>query len=215
MSAFKANRDLYLDDDADNSDDDEGDEEDEVEEDEDGATHDGEDDAGEEEDEEEEEEDEEEAEAGASGSGDGGNAAAKKRKKADKDWLADNFIKASRTSSGPVYKSELLPDKVFFNREKLTEFVGGKRYKKLLKEMRKGMLTHADTERLKRKSEAKREKHQAKWDSKQENKREKRKAKRVLDTDADAEEVEKRQAAFQAKKARRLERKHAAAAVAE
>ena len=105
-----------------------------------------------------------------------------------------------------MYKSELLPDKVFFNRDKLSEFVGGKRYKKLLREMRKGMRTHQDVEKLKAKSDAKRERQQEK---RQDKERPKRKEKRKLDAslDADAEAIERRKAAFQAKKARRNARK--------
>ena len=112
-----------------------------------------------------------------------------------------------------VADSELLPDKVFFSREKMTEFVGGKRYARLLREMRKGLRTHADNERLRKKSEARKERLQAKRDEKR---KAKRKAKRALDGEQaeNADAIAKRQASFQAKKARRLARKQEAAAQA-
>ena len=159
------------------------------------------------EDHEEEEEgsdsDDDEEEAATPG---GSRVAASSAPNREKEWLASNFIKQQKTSAGIVYKSELLPDKVFFNRDKLSEFVGGKRYKKLLREMRKGMRTHQDVEKLKAKSDAKRERQQEK---RQDKERPKRKEKRKLDAslDADAEAIERRKAAFQAKKARRNARK--------
>ena len=119
-----------------------------------------------------------------------------------------------RGASGIVYKSDLLPDKVFFNREKLGEFVDGKRYKRLLREMRKGLRTHADGERLKKKAAVRRAKFDEKHEKKKEELKAKRKAKRTLDADKteNTAEIERRQAAFQAKKARRLARKQEAAA---
>ena len=55
----------------------------------------------------------------------------------------------TRNAGGTVvYKSELLPDKVFFSMDKLREFVEGKRYKRLRSEMRKGMRTHVENEKL-------------------------------------------------------------------
>lgn len=167
------------------------------------------------EDEESDGDDESEEEAAAEEEASGSSGADKKRAKArEKDWLATHFIKQEKTSSGVVYKSELLPDKVFFSREKLGEFVIGKRYKRLLREMRKGMRTHGENEKFKAKAEARKAKVGAKREERRKEQRGKRKAKRTLDGD-EAEhtgEIERRQAAFQAKKARRLQRKAEAAA---
>ena len=38
-------------------------------------------------------------------------------------------------------QSELLPEKAFFGKEKLMEFIKGKKYKKLMTDMKKGMRT--------------------------------------------------------------------------
>ena len=127
----------------------------------------------------------------------------------EREWLQANFIKVTKTASGSsVFKSELLPDKVFFSKEKLKEYVDGKRYKRLIHEMRKGMRTYADNKKLQRKAEARRERKQ---DQHQQKAREKRKRQRNATSD-DSAEIERRKAAFAAKKARRLERKAAAAA---
>jgi hypothetical protein len=128
-----------------------------------------------------------------------------KTKRREQSWLQSNFIKATKTQDGTVYKSELLPDKVFFAKETLREFVEGKRYKRLLHEMRKGMRTHQDTEKLKAKADARRERQQVQRQEKRQEKRRKRRA-----SSADEDEISRRQAAFAAKKARRLERKAAA-----
>lgn len=141
--------------------------------------------------------------------GDGGDVEAKRARIREKDWLATHFIRQQKTSTGVVYKSELLPDKVFFSREKLGEFVKGKRYMRLLREMRKGMRTHSDNEKLKAKADARKARLHAKKEERRKEQRGKRKAKRVLDsTEAgNADEIERRQASFQAKKARRLARR--------
>ena len=69
------------------------------------------------------------------------------------------------------------------------------------------MRTHQDHEKLKHKAEARRERLR---DKKQEQRREKVRAKRQAPADDEAE-IERRKAAFQAKKARRLARREAAA----
>ena len=140
--------------------------------------------------------------AGTASTGD--RQASKKREKA---WMEANFIEAIANDDAgtTIYKSKLLPDKVFFSKEKLQEFVKGKRYKRLIHEMRKGMRTHAENEKLRRKAEARRERGQIR---KKQRLREKR-DKAVVE--ADATDIERRKAAFAAKKARRLARKASAA----
>ena len=190
MSAFKTTKDLFAvgDDDDDDDDDDEqpSEEEEESDDDDDDAAP---------------------AAAAAAASAKG------KPKKSERDWLAENFIKQQKTGTGIVYKTDLLPDKVFFSREKLGEFVKGKRYKRLLREMRKGMRTHEEETKLKQKADARRERLNAKKEAKKQAKKDSRKEKRKLDgeADGDAAEIERRKASFQAKKARRLARKQAAA----
>jgi hypothetical protein len=199
MSAFKTQRDLLgLSDD----DDDDDEEQAEGEEQDDEAEGEGDDDDEDEDEDDEDEKDEKEGEAEKDSKG-----SAHKKPKSERAWLAQHFIKQSKTDKGIVYKSELLPGKTFFSREKMREFVAGNRYKRLLHEMKKGMRTHEDNEKLKHKADARRERQQARRVDKVHSKR-----KASLDADADADEIERRKASFQAKKARRLERKAAAAA---
>jgi hypothetical protein len=133
--------------------------------------------------------------------------AARKREAA---WLQAHFITVSRSERGAtVYKTELLPDKIFFSREKLEEFTRGKRYKRLMHEMRKGMRTHAENEKLRLKAEARRERVHAR---RQEKRREKVEKRRAIPDANDDDEIARRKALFQEKKARRLARKAAAAA---
>lgn len=187
MSAFKAQRDLHGLPGDDDDDDEDGEEVSE---------------SGDEDDQDEEHSEEETTELAS-----GAPVSDHKAKKREREWLAANFIQATQTDTGAVvYKSELLPDKAFFSKDKLQEFLKGKRYKRLLHEMKKGMRSHADTERLQAKASARRERLQT---QKQERLKEKRKRKTE---DADAEEIERRKASFAAKKARRLERKTATAA---
>jgi len=164
----------------------------------------------EEEDEDEEEEDDESEESeddDQEEAKDGKTAVSKKEeKKREREWLEAHFITVTRNNEGGVvYKSELLPDKVFFSKEKLKEFLNGKRYKRLVHEMKKGMRTHQDNERLEQKAAARRERrNERKRDEEQEKLRKKRKRKTE---EADDAEIERRKALFQAKKARRLARK--------
>ena len=159
----------------------------------------------EDEDEDEDKNDEEEAGAGAAG---GGSSDSKLKRKRDRAWLEANFIKATKSAGGGIiYKSELLPDKVFFSREQLQEFTEGKRYKRLLHEMKKGMRTHADNEKLRQKAEARRERQSERREARR---REKVERRRALPTDEAG--IEAAKAKFQAKKARRLERKKQSAA---
>ena len=170
----------------------------------------------EEEDEDSEDEDEgEEAKAEAGTSKDGGSEDVpelsreekNKRKQQERQWDAAHFVERVKTSSGKVvYKTTLLEDLTFFSREEIMAFVKGKRYKELLHKMKVGMRTHNDNEKLKLKAEARRSRLQAKLEIK---KKEKRKNMRTGSND---EDIEKKKAAFQAKKARRLARKAEAAA---
>lgn len=145
--------------------------------------------------------------------GQGKAADAKSEKKREREWLEAHFITAKRTADGgAVYKSELLPDKVFFSKDKLKEFLNGKRYKRLVHEMKKGMRTHQDNQRLAAKATDRRERRmERKRDAEQEKLRKKRK--RKLE-EADDDEIARRKALFQDKKARRLARKAEAAAQA-
>ena len=86
----------------------------------------------------------------------------------------------------------------------LLAVVKGKRYKRLLHDMKLGMRTYNDNEKMRRKAEARREKKRPEREQKQ---RDKRKRQRTGKT---AEDIEKKKAAFQEKKARRLARKAAA-----
>ena len=123
-------------------------------------------------------------------------------------WLASNFIKVTKSASGAnIYKAELLPDKVFFSRDKLKEFVEGKRYKRLLHEMKKGMRTHAENEKLRLKATARRERQ---LDRRTGKRREKVQRLRAAPDANDHAEIERRKAKFQEKKARRMERKQLA-----
>jgi hypothetical protein len=106
-----------------------------------------------------------------------------------------------------VYKSELLPDKVFFSMEKVEQFCNGKRYKRLIHEMRKSMRTHAENEKLRLKAQARKERQQ---ERRAEKRRQKVMERRKPPSD-DEEEIARRKAKFQEKKARRLARKAAAA----
>jgi hypothetical protein len=158
----------------------------------------------------ESDDDEDEDDDGAA-AGDGKSAAdAKIERKREREWLEAHFITAKRASDGgTVYKSELLPDKVFFSKDKLKEFLSGKRYKRLVHEMKKGMRTHQDNEKLQKKATERRERcMERKRDSEQEKLRNKRK--RKLE-EADDAEIARRKAQFQEKKARRLARKAEAA----
>lgn len=142
-------------------------------------------------------------ESGAAADSQASDERARDRKR-ERAWLVANFIKVEKTGRGStIYKSQLLPDKVFFSKEKLREFTDGRRYKKLIHEMRKGMRTHADNERFRLKAEGRRERRE-------ERKRTQRRDKRRVQDPSDADEIERRKAKFQAKKARRLERKAAA-----
>ena len=69
-------------------------------------------------------EDDEDDKEGKSSSAILGSGAARARKQ--RSWLADNFITATKKANGTViYKSELLPDKVFFAEDKVREFTQG------------------------------------------------------------------------------------------
>jgi len=166
--------------------------------------------------EEEEEDDEEDEESDEAVEEPGGTSAgtttaedrAAARKK-DRKWMQDNFIKMIKNEGGKtVYKSDILPDKVFFSKETLREFTEGRRYKRLIHEMRKGMRTHADNEKLRVKAEARRERQN---ERRQQKRQEKVQQRRHVDP-GDTDEIARRKALFQEKKARRLERKAAAAA---
>ena len=113
-----------------------------------------------------------------------------------------------KTPSGSVFKSELMPEKTFFTMEQLQEFTKGTKYKRLLHDMRKGMRTFNDNERLKKKAEARRERQEGR---RAEQRREKVRKRRTVG-DGDADEIERRKAKFQEKKARRLAKKAEAAA---
>lgn len=155
--------------------------------------------------EEEAEESDEDAEAGAGGAGTTSAGDRRGSKKGERAWLEANFIELITNDSGAtIYKSKLLPDKVFFSKDKLQEFIGGKRYKRLIHEMRKGMRTHGENEKLRLKAEARRERGQIRKKQRLREKREKAVA------DADEADIERRKAAFAAKKARRLARKASA-----
>ena len=96
------------------------------------------------------------------------------------------------------------------SREEMLAFTRGKRYKRLLHEMKVGMRTHNDKERLRLKSEARKERRKI---HKEERKKLKRKRQRAKGGGS-AEDIDAKKAAFQAKKARRLARKAEAAKAA-
>ena len=126
-------------------------------------------------------------------------------RKREANFLAANFITVTKAASGAnIYKSELLPDKIIFGRDKLDEFVNGKRYRRLLHEMKKGMRTHAENEKLKAKATKRRERLQ---ERRAERKKEKVQRLRAVPDATDTAEIERRKAKFQEKKARRLARK--------
>ena len=126
-------------------------------------------------------------------------------RKREANWLSANFITVTKSANGAsIYKSELLPDKVIFGRDKLEEFVNGKRYRRLLHEMKKGMRTHAENEKLKAKASKRRERQQERRAA---HKKEKVQRLRAVPDAADTAEIDRRKAKFQEKKARRLARK--------
>ena len=111
----------------------------------------------------------------------------------------------TRTSDGrDVYHTELLPELSFFSKEKLVEFTKGTRFKKLKQDMKRGLRTHDDVQKLQQKKAARKERQQQR-------KREKRSGKRAAKAASlDQSQIDARKAKFAAKKARRLERKAAA-----
>lgn len=131
----------------------------------------------------------------------------RKAKRREAEWLAANFIRRTKAATGePIYKSLMITDKVFFSKEKLDEYLKGKRHKRLLKEMKKGLRTHADNEKLRLKASARRERSHAKRSQRRTDRvREKRKA-----GAANVDDIERMKQRFQEKKARRLARRAAA-----
>ena len=120
-------------------------------------------------------------------------------------WEEANFVSKTRTSDGrDVYHTELLPELSFFSKEKLVEFTKGTRFKKLKQDMKRGLRTHDDVQKLQQKKAARKERQQQR-------KREKRSGKRAAKAQSLSQtEIDARKAKFAAKKARRLERKAAA-----
>ena len=120
-------------------------------------------------------------------------------------WEEANFVSKTRTSDGrDVYHTELLPELSFFSKEKLVEFTKGTRFKKLKQDMKRGLRTHDDVQKLQQKKAARKERQQQR-------KREKRSGKRAAKAKSlDQSQIDERKAKFAAKKARRLERKAAA-----
>ena len=121
-------------------------------------------------------------------------------------WEEANFVSKTRTSDGrDVYHTELLPELSFFSKEKLVEFTKGTRFKKLKQDMKRGLRTHDDVQKLQQKKAARKERQQQR-------KREKRSGKRAAKAASlDQSQIDARKAKFAAKKARRLERTQAAA----
>lgn len=202
MASFKAQKDLL----ALGSSDDDSDDDDEYER---------EEDSGEEEAEGSSSGDDESEEAGegeASEVGDAEDGAAtsaavrRQTRKREKEWLAQHFMTAVRTEDGQtIFRSEIVEDRTFFSRRAMEEFAAGKRYKRLLHDMKKGLRTYNEVEKLKRKKEARLVRQRERREDKV---RAKRKQRREA---AGAGEIEERKAKFQAKKARRLARKAAGA----
>ena len=131
-----------------------------------------------------------------------------KRRRWDKEFEEQHFIKRRKAGNGKfLYYSTLIEDSVtFFSREDMVNFTKGKAYKRLLYDMKVGMRTNDDNEKLKAKAEARRERKRPAREAKEE---EKRKRRRI---GKGAEDIDKRKAAFQEKKARRMARKAAAQA---
>jgi hypothetical protein len=131
-----------------------------------------------------------------------------KRRRWDKEFEEQHFIKRRKAGNGKfLFYSTLIEDSVtFFSREDMVNFTKGKAYKRLLYDMKVGMRTNDDNEKLKAKAEARRERKRPAREAKEE---EKRKRRRI---GKGAEDIDKRKAAFQEKKARRMARKAAAQA---
>ena len=154
-----------------------------------------------------EEEDEEEAadEAAAAGLTQEEKAERAKKRRWDREWEEQHFISRRKDSNGKtIYHTTLVEGLSFFSREEMVEFTKGKRYKRLLHDMKVGMRTHNDNEKLRVKAEARRERVRARREAKR---KESRKKQRTGQTPDD---IEAKKAKFQEKKARRLARKAAA-----
>eukprot|EP00962_Isochrysis_galbana_P042479 scaffold15920_cov129-Isochrysis_galbana.AAC.2 len=136
-------------------------------------------------------------------------AAKAKQRASTKRWEAKHFVQKSKSSSGgTIYKTKLLPEMAFHTHATFVEFLKGSQFQKLLAECRKGMRTHNDNEQLKQKAEARRARAEQRRAVK---KRERRLRRKEKVAQLPESEIEKRKDAFQAKKARRLARKEAAA----
>lgn len=125
-----------------------------------------------------------------------------------KQWERKHFVQKIKGTNSTIYKTRLLPEMAFHTYESFVEFLKGDRFQKILAQCRKGMRTHDENERLKQKAQARRlraEERRAKI------KKERRLRRKERVASLPTEEVERRKNAFQAKKARRLARKEAAA----
>ncbi len=151
---------------------------------------------------EEEDEEEEADEAAAAGLTQEEKAERAKKRRWDREWEEQHFISRRKDSNGKtIYHTTLVEGLSFFSREEMVEFTKGKRYKRLLHDMKVGMRTHNDNEKLRKKAEARRERKRPEREAKKQDKRKKRRVGKS------AEDIEQRKAAFQAKKARRLAKK--------
>ena len=152
-----------------------------------------------------EEEEEEEEEEEATGLTQEEKEERAKRRRWDREWDEQHFISRRKAGNGKIiYGSTLIDDVTFFSREEMVAFTKGKRYKRLLHQMKVGMRTHDDKEKLRGKAEARRERKRPEREAKEEEKRKRRRIGKSV------EDIDKRKAAFQQKKARRMANKAAA-----
>ena len=80
-----------------------------------------------------------------------------KKRRWDREWEEQHFISRRKDSNGKtIYHTTLVEGLSFFSREEMVEFTKGKRYKRLLHDMKVGMRTHNDNEKLRKKAEARR-----------------------------------------------------------
>ncbi len=158
-------------------------------------------------------EEEEEEEDGADGeaAADGGATAEERQaaRKRERRWERTNFVKKVRSSDGgTIYKTELVPELTFFSRDAFAQFADGRKYKRLLADMRRGMRTHDQEKKLEQKAGARRERAQQRRQAKR---KEKRKEKAAA---LSAEQIDERKRKFQEKKERRAARRAGESATA-
>ena len=166
---------------------------------------------GEEDDSSSEEEEEEEDGADGEAAADGGATAEERQaaRKRERRWERTNFVKKVRSSDGgTIYKTELVPELTFFSRDAFAQFADGRKYKRLLADMRRGMRTHDQEKKLEQKAGARRERAQQRRQAKR---KEKRKEKAAALSE---EQIDARKRRFQEKKERRAARRAGESATA-